>query len=59
MIIEVSEDVRLTLEQIKWLESVCRKQRKRLKSNSGGSDKCNKTIDMFVNYNLGESKWLF
>ena len=56
MIIEVSEDVRLTLEQIKWLESVCRKQRKRLKSNSGGSDKCDKTIDMFINYNLGESE---
>lgn len=60
MIIEVSEEVRLTLEQIKWLERVtkkgnghnlldccCRKQRKRLKSNSGGSSKCNKTIDMF------------
>lgn len=56
MIIEVSEDVRLTLEQIKWLESVCRKQRKRLKSNSGGSNKCNRTIDMFINYNLGETK---
>lgn len=54
MIIEVSEDVRLTLEQIKWLESVCRKQRKRLKSNSG--NKCNRTIDMFINYNLGENK---
>ena len=53
MIIEVSEDVRLTLEQIKWLESVCRKQRKRLKSNSGGSNKCNRTIDMFINYDLG------
>lgn len=49
MIIEVSENVRLTLEQIKWLESVCRKQRKRLKSNSG--NKCNKTIDMFSNEN--------
>lgn len=69
MIIEVSEDVRLTLEQIKWLERVtkkgnghnlldccCRKQRKRLKSNSGGSNKCNKTIDMFINYDLGEKK---
>lgn len=55
MIIEVSEDVRLTLEQIKWLESVCRKQRKRLKSN-GGINKCNRTIDMFINYNLGEKK---
>ena len=44
MIIEVSEDVRLTLEEIKWLESVCRKQRKRLKSDNG---KCDKTIDMF------------
>ena len=55
MIIEVSEDVRLTLEQIKYLESVCRKQRKRLKSNSG-SNKCNRTIDMFINYNLGENK---
>lgn len=44
MIIEVSESSDLTLEQIKWLESVCRKQRKRLKSNS---DKCDKTIDMF------------
>lgn len=48
MIIEVSENVRLTLEQIKWLESVCRKQRKRLKSNSS---KCDKTIDMFSNEN--------
>ena len=47
MIIEVSEDVRLTLDEIKWLESVCRKQRKRLNSNSGGSNKCNRTIDMF------------
>lgn len=47
MIIEVSESVSLTLEQIKWLESVCRKQRKCLKSNSGGSNKCNRTIDMF------------
>ena len=47
MIIEVSEDVRLTLDEIKYLESVCRKQRKRLKSNSGGSNKCNRTIDMF------------
>lgn len=54
MIIEVSEDVRLTLEQIKYLESVCRKQRKRLKSNSGGSNKCNRTIDMFEQENLGE-----
>lgn len=53
MIIEVSEDVRLTLEQIKWLESVCRKQRKRLKSNN---NKCNRTIDMFINYDLGEKK---
>lgn len=44
MIIEVSEEVRLTLEEIKWLESVCRKQRKRLKSNN---NKCNRTIDMF------------
>lgn len=44
MIIEVSEDVRLTLDEIKWLESVCRKHRKRLKSNNG---KCDKTIDMF------------
>ena len=44
MIIEVSEDISLTLEQIKWLESICRKQRKRLKYNSG---KCDKTIDMF------------
>lgn len=56
MIIEVSEDVRLTLEQIRWLESVCRKQRKRLKSNGGGINKCNRTIDMFINYNLGESE---
>lgn len=47
MIIEVSEDARLTLDEIKYLESVCRKQRKRLKSNSGGSNKCNRTIDMF------------
>lgn len=53
MIIDVSENVSLTLEEIKWLESVCRKQRKRLKSNSG---KCDKTIDMFINYNLGENK---
>lgn len=44
MNIEVSESSDLTLEEIKWLESVCRKQRKRLKSNSG---KCNRTIDMF------------
>lgn len=44
MNIEVSESSDLTLEQIKWLESVCRKQRKRLKSNSS---KCDKTIDMF------------
>lgn len=48
MTIEVSEDVRLTLDEIKWLESVCRKQRKRLKSNSV---KCDKTIDMFSNEN--------
>ena len=66
MIIEVSEDVRLTLDQIKWLERVtkkdnvhnlsdccCRKQRKRLKSNN---NKCNRTIDMFINYDLGEKK---
>lgn len=56
MIIEVSEDVRLTLDEIKWLERVCRKQRKRLKSNSGDINKCNRTIDMFINYNLGEKK---
>lgn len=56
MNIEVSEDVKLTLDEIKWLESVCRKQRKRLKSNSGGSNKCNRTIDMFINYDLGEKK---
>ena len=48
MIIEVSESSDLTLEQIKWLESICRKQRKRLKSNGG---KCDKTIDMFSNEN--------
>lgn len=48
MVIEVSEYSDLTLEQIKWLESVCRKQRKRLKSNNG---KCDKTIDMFSNEN--------
>lgn len=48
MIVEVSESSDLTLEQIKWLERVCRKQRKRLKSNSG---KCDKTIDMFSNEN--------
>ena len=59
MIIEVSESSDLTLEQIKWLESICRKQRKRLKSNGGGINKCNRTIDMFINYNLGENKWLF
>lgn len=29
----------------------CRKQRKRLKSN-GDINKCNRTIDMFINYNL-------
>ena len=40
----IDECGEMTLEQIKWLESVCRKQRKRLKSNTG---KCNKTIDMF------------
>ena len=55
MIIEVSESSDLTLEQIKWLESVCRKQRKRLKTN-GDINKCNLTIDMFINYNLGENK---
>lgn len=54
MIIEVSESSNLTLEQIKWLESVCRKQRKRLKSNSS---KCDKTIDMFINYNLGANNY--
>ena len=48
MIIDVSESSDLTLDQIKWLESVCRKQRKCLKSNSG---KCDKTIDMFSNEN--------
>lgn len=47
MNIEVSESSDLTLEQIKWLESVCRKQRKRLKSNNGDTNKCNRTIDMF------------
>ena len=52
MIIEVSESIDLTLEQIKWLESYYRKQRKRLKSNNG---KCDKTIDMFEQDNLGES----
>lgn len=36
------------------LDCCCRKQRKRLKSNSG--NKCNKTIDMFINYDLGEKK---
>lgn len=56
MIIEVSENINLTLDEIKFIESVCRKQRKRLKSNSGGSNKCNRTIDMFINYNLGEKK---
>lgn len=54
MEILISESSDLKLEQIKWLESVCRKQRKRLKSNSGGSNKCNRTIDMFINYDLGE-----
>lgn len=48
MIIEVSESSDLTLEQIKFIESVCRKQRKRLKLNSS---KCDKTIDMFSNEN--------
>ena len=70
MLVTISEECsELTLEQIKYLERVtkkgnghnlldccCRKQRKRLKSNSGGSDKCDKTIDMFINYNLGESE---
>ena len=42
----VFDGVKLTLDEIKYLESVCRKQRKRLKSN-GGSNKCNRTIDMF------------
>lgn len=49
----VFDGVKLTLEEIKYLESVCRKQRKRLKSNS---DKCDKTIDMFIDYNSGEKK---
>ena len=44
----VFDGVKLTLEEIKYLESICRKQRKRLKSNSG---KCDKTIDMFSNEN--------
>ena len=48
MIIDVSESSNLTLEQIKFIESVCRKQRKRLNSNSS---KCDKTIDMFSNEN--------
>lgn len=56
MSVLVFDGVKLTLEEIKYLESVCRKQRKRLKSNSGGSNKCNRTIDMFINYNLGENK---
>lgn len=63
MVVTISEECsELTLEQIKWLVSVtkkgnvhnlsdccCRKQRKRLKSNSG---KCDKTIDMFSNENV-------
>lgn len=49
----VFDDVDLTLDEIKFIESVCRKQRKRLKLNSG---KCSRTIDMFINYNLGENK---
>lgn len=53
MIIDVSESSDLTLDEIKWLESVCCKQRKRLKSNIG---RCDKTIDMFINYDLGENK---
>ena len=52
MIIEVSENIGLTLDEIKFIESVCRKQRKRLNSNTG---KCDKTIDMFEIDNLGES----
>lgn len=56
MEILISERSDLTLEQIKWLESVCRKQRKRLKSNSGSINKCDKTIDMFINYDLGEGR---
>ena len=56
MSVLVFDGVKLTLEEIKYLESVCRKQRKRLKSNSGGINKCNRTIDMFINYNLGEKK---
>ena len=48
MIIEVSENLSLTLDEIKFIESVCRKQRKRLNSNTG---KCDKTIDMFSNEN--------
>ena len=55
MIIEVSENINLTLDEIKFIERVCRKQRKRLKSN-GDIDKCNRTIDMFIDYNLGENK---
>ena len=53
MSVLVFDGVKLTLDEIKWLESVCRKQRKRLKSNSS---KCDKTIDMFINYNLAENK---
>ena len=61
MLVTISEECsELTLEQIKYLERVtkkgnghnlldccCRKQRKRLKSNNGDSNKCNRTIDMF------------
>lgn len=45
MIIELSESSDLTLEQIKWLESVCRKHRKRLNSNTG---KCDKQLICFL-----------
>lgn len=51
----IAERSVLTLDQIKWLESRCRKQRKRLKAN-GDNNKCDKTIDMFEQYNLGENK---
>lgn len=59
MIIEVSEYGDLTLDEIKFIESVCRKQRKRLNSNTG---KCDKTIDMFSKENCmfeeKEDEWM-
>lgn len=55
MSVLVFDGVKLTLDEIKYLESVCRKQRKRLKSNSD-INKCNRTIDMFINYVFEEKE---